>query len=104
MQTPSPRRAWRAGEHGRRVEQLVETVDARHAELAEHRRHDGVGAGEVARVGLGHRPALVGAADLHHDERLAQLGRVVGGQHERAPVLEALDVAATTPTSGWSAK
>ena len=36
---------------------------------------------------------VVGAADLHHHDRLAQLGRVVGGEHQRAPVLEALDVA-----------
>ncbi len=41
----------------------------------------------------GHRLAGGGTADLHHHHRLAQPGRVVGGEHERAAVLEALDVA-----------
>ena len=44
-------------------------------------------------VRLRHRLAGRGLADLHHHDRLAQLGRVVGGEHQRAAVLEALDVA-----------
>ena len=45
----------RARERGRHLEQLVEPVDARHAELAEHRGRDRVGTGEVAGVRLRHR-------------------------------------------------
>ena len=89
-----------AGEAGRHLEQLVETVDARDAELAEHRRGDRVGAGQVAGVALGHRRAGVGAADLHHDDGLVQRRRVLGREHERATVLEALDVAGDDPDLG----
>ncbi len=83
----------RARERGRHVEQLVEPADARHAELPEHRARDRVGAGEVAGVRLRHRRARLGLADLHHHHRLAQPGGVVGREHQRAAVLEALDVA-----------
>ena len=44
-----------ACERGRRLEQLVEAVDAGDAELAERGRDDRVGAGEVPGVRLGHR-------------------------------------------------
>ena len=73
---------------------------ARDAELAEHGIGDRVGSGEVAGVALGHRAALVGAADLHHHDRLLEPRRVVGGEHERAAVLEALDVAGDHPHLG----
>ena len=56
-------------------------------------RRDRVGTGEVAGVRLRHRAAGLGLADLHHHDRLAQLRGVVGGEHQRAAVLEALDVA-----------
>ncbi len=82
-----------AREGCRDLEQLVEAVDAGHAELAEHRVGDRVGPGEVARVALGHRAAGLGAADLHHHDRLLQLRGVIRGEHQRAAVLEAFDVA-----------
>ena len=51
-------------------------------------------------MGLGHGAARIGPADLHHDERLAEPRRPVGGQHERPPVLEALDVGGDHPDVG----
>ena len=42
---------------------------------------------------LRHRTPGRGLADLDHHDRLAQPRRVVGGEHERAAVLETLDVA-----------
>jgi hypothetical protein len=86
------RRALRTGEHGRDIGQLVEPVDPRHAELAEHCAHDRVGTGEVAGVRLGHRTALARAPDLHAHDGLSGLGRMVGGQHQGATILEAFDV------------
>ena len=82
----------RARQRGRGLEQLVEAVDSDHAELPEDRGDDGVGAGEVAGMRLGHGRALVGSSHLHDDHRRALRGGVVGRQHEGAAVLEALDV------------
>ena len=87
------RRCLGAGQRRGHLEQLVEAVDPLHAVLAEHGGHDLVGAGEVARVRLGHGRALVGAPHLHGDDGdLAPCGRV-RGELQRPPVLEALDVA-----------
>ena len=74
------------------VEQLVEPVDPGDAELAERGGRHGVGARELAGVGAGHRRARVGAPDLHAHDRHAGRGRVVGGEVQRAAVLETLDV------------
>ena len=72
--------------------QLVEPVDTGDAELAEHRRRHRVGAGEMTGVRLGHRATLARAADLDAHDRHAALRGVVGREHQRAAVLEALDV------------
>ena len=82
-----------AGQRGGDLEQLVEPVDPLHAVLAEHGGHDVVGAREVTRVRLRHGRALVGAADLDGDDRDLAPCRRVGGELQRPPVLEALDVA-----------
>ncbi len=82
-----------AREGHRNFEELVEAVDACDPELPEHGRGNGVGAGEVPRVRLRHRPTGRGLTDLHHDDGLAQLRRVVSRQHQGATVLETLDVA-----------
>ena len=47
----------------------------------------------MAGVRLRHRLADRGLPDLHHHDRLLELGRVIGREHERAAVLEALEVA-----------
>ena len=80
------------GQHGRGVEELVEAVHPGDTELAEHGGDDGVGASEVPGVGLGHGPALVRPPHLHGHDGHTPPGGVVGGQHQRPPVLEALDV------------
>ena len=61
---------------------------------------DLVGPGQVAGVRVGHRRPLVGLAHLDDDDRHPLPGGVVGGQHERAPVLEALDVGGDDPDVG----
>ncbi len=79
-------------ERGRGVEEVVEPVGTGDPELTEHGRGHRVGSGEVAGVRHRHRLAFVGAPDLHDHHRLLQLGGVVGGEHEGAPVLEPFDV------------
>ncbi len=89
---PVGRRRGGPGQQGGRVLQLVEAVHPDHAELAEDGGGHGVGPGEVTGVRLRHRRPLVGLAHLHHHERHALPRGVVGGQHQRAAVLEPLDV------------
>ena len=79
-------------EHPRDLDDLVEVVDPHHPELREDGVVHGIRTGQMPGVGLGHRPPLVGAAHLDHDDGHPVLGRRLGGQHEGAPVFEPLDV------------
>ncbi len=90
--TAAPLEQLRVTEQPRQLDHLVEVVDPDHAELVEHGLVDSVRAGEVPGVGLCHRAAFVGATDLDRDDRHAPLRGLVGGEHERTPVAEALDV------------
>ena len=82
-----------AGEHGRGVLQLVEAVDPGHAVLAEHGRRST--SSEPVRWPVWlfaiDRPSSV-RPDLDAHDRHAGAGAAVGGQQQRAAVLEALDV------------
>ena len=80
------------GEHLRRVEQLVEIVDPGDAELGEHGRRQVIGPGGLPGVAAGRPAARCRRADLEHGDRDTGPGAVVGGQHQGAAVLEALDV------------
>ena len=80
-------------EHGGDLEQLVEPVDADHAELPEHRVEHPVASREMAGVRLDPRPPDVAAARFDQHDRNAPPRRTVRGQHERPAVLEPLDVA-----------
>src|SRR5438045_3107675 len=60
---------------------------------SEERGGHRVRASELTGVRLAHRLARGCAADLHHHNGLAELGGVVGGEHQRAAVLETFDIA-----------
>ena len=61
-------------EHPRDLDDLVEVVDPDHPELREDGVVHGIRTGQMAGVGLGHRPPLVGAAHLDHDDGHPVLG------------------------------
>ena len=73
------------------VEEVADAVGTQHAGAAEGRVEDLVGAGQRAGVRSGGTRGFLGAAGLHHDDRLLQR-HLADGRQERARVAHGLHV------------